>query len=207
MAHVVTLDDTHSIDRLCVLENQLAVFPQKLLFGQCSVLANCQPVFPSDSTFIIPERLFVKFAELLFSYKQTFQQISSGLQPTEVIDQTIQFQNSSSAVNEVQIIYTNNLLNFIIKTTSKIYVFSNIVTLSKAFCFLVLKAYCYSPLTTRIIYQCFNTFQLTDIEHMTEESLLGIISQNQTLSIDYYVLIELLIRHHKLLTVLKKISF
>ena len=183
-------------------EYQLAVYPSKIVFGVCDISADGSPSF-TENSFVLLERQFVLFSGILITL----------LSKPSTYKLEFDFSNHIRSQQKVTIVIEDNHISFTIASGASTFVIVDkqeeigvsARSLIKAFSNLVLKAYCYLPLVVNDLTLIVTQLSISDLERTIQETIFARFENIPSLSVNKYLLYELLTRHQKLLLNIKQI--
>lgn len=198
----------YALDRFVIssTEYQIAVYPSKVVFGVCIALLDGTPSFSEEKSVVLLEKQFVRFIDILIKLISTS---SSTAEKLEVdFSNLIRPQQKVTLItekNQISLTISSGDFNFVI-VENKPEISAPAKSLIKAFSNLVLKSFCYSPLITRDLIQIVNSLDVCDLEEKKEKTLCARLDNVPDLSVNKYLLSELIFRHQKLLVNIKRLQ-
>jgi len=190
---------THPIDRICIGDFQLLCFPNNLCLASVEVNSSQFVYYRHDKCAVIKQADFTELLIFLFECCQILEK-----KPTN-FEHKLSLQLISCEfivkpdITQVQISNTvNGHLFAIVRPLIPVFI--------SATTRLVLKTYCYSHSVTYTINKYIATAELEAIKKPDIETTFRIFDTINCVTIDYYLLFDIVERHKKLLALLKPLT-
>lgn len=197
---------SEAIDRLSIGKYQLAVYPQKIIFGLCSVNRFCQPVFKSGHSIELFANNFCNFCKLLLKFSTAQVHLIEKLEKNEeIVNDSKDYQIENYKLN---ISIQDEKIQLLIHCECVTYKLNklDVHELVDALPNIILKSYCYPNYVIKLMKEF---IKISDVDFYTDKKNCGskkiteIIEQMSELQIDSIYFIELIERHFQLLHYLK----
>jgi len=203
-------ESSFPLDRLpiCFEQYQMAVFPNKLILGECQVDSNSLTYFDIKKSFVLIHTQFDLFAKTLADFTEMFGD-KAQLLPDVGVEIEVDF-NSSRYGNQklIQNLFKNGLTLHISKDSyrktwcdHKTALTSSYRWLIEVFLELVLKAFCYPPALTKALMFCQKSvLKIGDFDNINERQLYELFDKTtRPWNADDVVMADLILRHKDLL--------
>jgi len=204
---VVFGDESIALDRILIGKNQLAAYPNKLIFGKVCVYSNLQPNFVPESAFTVWSHEFSKLVET-FCYFQDLKFEDDGENrefkseaETSFDENIVYFEDNQLVIGVSKSAREKYLL---LQTTNIDYKFNSICELKDAIMQLIWLPYCYPTSVNNVLDKIILSTESPFYDNFSEKLLFELLSNLNVTEIDYYQVFKIVNRHKELC---QKLSF